>query len=337
MTASVALKAPLALLPVVIFLGVLLLLDSYKLVAVRAVLLTIAAGAIAALASYFVNDALLASLAIELRTYSRYVAPFIEEFLKALVVVWLIRRHAIGFPVDAAIFGFATGTGFAVVENLYFLSVLENAHPFVWVVRGFGTAIMHGGACAIFAIIAHTTAEERQSHTPNVFLPGLAIAVIIHSVFNHFLALPVMSTIGILILLPPLFLFVFDRSEKSLKEWMAMDFDADAELLEMIGSGKLSDSRVGRYLETVRGRFKGEVVADLLCYLRLHTELSMRANGMLLMRKHGFEALPGDDEKAMLEELRYLEKSIGRTGQIAMQPFLRLSSRDLWQLYVLGK
>jgi hypothetical protein len=37
----------------------------------------------------------------------------------------------------------------------------------------------------------------------------------------------------------------------------------------------------------------------------------------------------------MLEELKYLEKSIGRTGQMAVKPFLRMSSRDLWQLYML--
>jgi len=32
------------------------------------------------------------------------------------------------------------------------------------------------------------------------------------------------------------------------------------------------------------------VVADLLCYLRLHTELALRAKGILMMRESGFEA-----------------------------------------------
>ena len=41
--------------------------------------------------------------------------------LKALIVVVLIRTHRIGFLVDAAILGFAVGTGFALVENLYYL------------------------------------------------------------------------------------------------------------------------------------------------------------------------------------------------------------------------
>jgi hypothetical protein len=39
--------------------------------------------------------------------------------------------------------------------------------------------------------------------------------------------------------------------------------------------------------------------------------------------------------KAKLTELRYLEKSIGKTGLIALHPFLHTSTRDRWQLTVL--
>ena len=37
------------------------------------------------------------------------------------------------------------------------------------------------------------------------------------------------------------------------------------------------------------------------------------------------------------QELEYLEGSIGKTGQLAMKPFLQVSRKDLWQLYMLGK
>ena len=36
-----------------------------------------------------------------------------------------------------------------------------------------------------------------------------------------------------------------------------------------------------------------------------------------------------------LTELRYLERSIGRTGLIAMQPITRRDARALWQVYLL--
>jgi len=331
------LRALVGLLPVLMFLVVLVYLDSYKLVRFKAVVLAIAAGGLSAAASYFVNDLGLQLTGLSLTPFSRYVSPLIEEALKGVILVYLIRKHRIGFPVDAAIFGFAAGTGFAMIENLYYLGVMSDAHIAVWIVRGFGTAVMHGGASAIFGIVAHTLAEEKQSTGLAVLLPGFLVAALVHSAFNHFLFAPVLSTLGILVLLPPLLIFVFQRSEASLKKWLAIDFDADTELLELINSGDFSGSKVGHYLESIRDHFKPEVLFDMMCYLRLHTELSMRSTGMLMLRESGFEVEPDPEIKGMLEELQYLEKSIGPTGHRAVKPFLRMSSRDMWQLYMLAE
>ena len=41
--------------------------------------------------------------------------------------------------------------------------------------------------------------------------------------------------------------------------------------------------------------------------------------------------------EANLEELEYLRKSIGKTGMLAMDPVLRASGRDLWQLRKLNR
>lgn len=337
MSGELALRSAVGLLPVLLFLAVLLWLDSYKLVGMKKVLAAIGAGALVAAGCYGINLALLGTLPVDFTTYSRFIAPVVEEALKGALIVYLIRRHAIGFPVDAAIFGFAIGAGFAVIENIYYLAIFQDAHVAVWVVRGFGTAIMHGGATAIFAIVAHTLAEQRQRQGPAELLPGLLAAIVIHSLYNQFLFVPVYSTLGILVLLPPVLLLVFQRSEHVLQRWLAADFDADTELLELLNSGGLQDSRLGRHLEFIKEHFPPEVVADMLCYLRLHVELSMRANAILLLRESGMEPEIDPDVRAMVEEMRYLEQSIGKTGQHALKPFMRLSSRDLWQLYMLGK
>ncbi|HSU78672.1 MAG TPA: PrsW family glutamic-type intramembrane protease, partial [Burkholderiales bacterium] len=146
------LRPALALLPVAAFLAVLVLLDSYKLVRLRAVVAVVLAGMLVAGVAYALNGALLAH--IDFRTYTRYVAPPIEEALKALVIAALIRAHRVGFLVDAAILGFAVGTGFAMVENLDYLAQSPGSALGTWVVRGFGTALMHGGAAASFAVLA---------------------------------------------------------------------------------------------------------------------------------------------------------------------------------------
>lgn len=328
-------RAPIGLLPVLAFLAALIYLDSFKLVSLRSVLLAIVVGGIAAAASYPLNGVLLDALSIGFVAYSRYVSPLVEETLKALILVYLIRTQRVALLVDAAIAGFAVGTGFALVENLYYLAMRPEAPLAVQVIRGFGTAIMHGGAAAMFAIVSVAIAEKRPERFAVVFVPGLLAAVVLHSAYNHLLFSPMAATLGILLALPPSLFAAFQRSERSLREWLDADLDSDIELLELINSDGFPQSNVGAYLQSLRGKFRGEVVADMLCYLRLHVELALRAKGVLLMRESGFETAVDEDTRASLAELRYLERSIGRTGQLAIRPVLRMTSRDLWQLYML--
>jgi RsiW-degrading membrane proteinase PrsW (M82 family) len=337
MTVNLFLAAVLALLPVICFLGALVYLDSYKLVGRRWVAGTIVVGGLIAGLSSVVNGWLLPVLDVEFQGYARYVSPLIEEPLKALVIIALIRLHRIGFLVDAAIFGFAVGTGFAVVENMYYLQVLPDTNAGVWIVRGFGTAIMHGGATSIFAVAGRALISQRKELGPLGYVPGLVIATVVHAIFNHFFLSPVATTLGVLVFLPVLMTVVFQQSERSVEQWLDVGFDADTELLELINSGGLSESHVGEFLHTLKERFEGPVVADLLCYLRLHVELALRAKGLLMMRESGFEVMTDEETRAKLEELRFLEGSIGKTGKLAISPFLQMSRKDLWQFYVLGK
>jgi hypothetical protein len=56
-----------------------------------------------------------------------------------------------------------------------------------------------------------------------------------------------------------------------------------------------------------------------------------------MMREAGFDAEPDPTLKATFDELRYLERSIGRTGMLALTPFLHTSTRDLWELTMLDR
>jgi hypothetical protein len=258
-----------------------------------------------------------------------------EELLKAAILVALIRGHRIGFLVDAAIVGFATGTGFAMVENILYLKIAPDAPLGAWFVRGFGTAIMHGGATAIFGVMGLAMVERAQRSGVLAFVPGFLVAVVLHSAFNHFFFSPFISTVGIAIVLPVILQLVFARSESAMGKWLGTGFDADTEMLSLINSGGLSDSPVGRYLTQLKEKFQGPVVADLVCYLRLHTELALRAKGVLMMRESGFEVPIDEPTREKFVEMTYLEKSIGPTGRRALQPMLHMSHKDLWQLYML--
>jgi len=337
MSADLVLHVAVGTAPVVCFLAALLYLDSYKLVSMRAVIAVVVCGVAVAGACYFANGWLLGITGLDVTVYTRFAGPVVEEFGKALVIVALIRAHRIGFLVDAAIFGFAVGTGFAIVENIVYQHLIPEAGLGTWIVRGFGTAIMHGGATAIFAVMGLAMLERAKRAKATDLLPGFALAVALHSGYNHLAHEPRLATLAILVVLPPLLYVVFARSEKAVGGWLGQGFDADTEMLELINSGRLSDSPVGQYLHTMKDKFHGPVVADLLCYLRIYTELALRAKGILLMRESGFEVPVDEATKAKFTEMRYLESSIGKTGLLAIQPMCHMSHKDLWQLYMLGK
>lgn len=337
MSIDLLISAPLGLLPVMAFLATLVWLDSYKLVGFRTVLSTVIAGALLTLIGYFVNASLMGYLLIDFTVVARYLAPLVEEFLKALVVIYLFRTNRIGFLVDGAILGFAVGAGFALAENLFYLYSVDRAHIAVWLVRGFGTAIMHGGVTAIFAILSQVLTERNMNVNPLRYVPGLAVAVALHSLFNHFVLPPVLMTLVTLVLLPPLLYAVFRKSAAHMHEWLELDFDADALLLDQINSGDFAHSKVGRFLHDLRSRFEGPVVVDMLCYLRLYTELALRAKGALLMRENGLDVPVGERTKDKFTELAFLERSIGKTAMLAMRPFLHMTRKDLWQMNVLER
>jgi RsiW-degrading membrane proteinase PrsW (M82 family) len=328
-------RIAISILPVAVFLVSLIFLDSYKLVRLRSILLTIAAGLAAAFCCLFINTRLMGLLSWEPHHYSRYIAPLVEELFKGGYIVYLITRRRAGFMVDAAIQGFAAGAGFAIAENVYNLYVLPDASVFNCILRGLGTAVMHGGTTALFGIIAVSLHERYESNPLRAYLPAFVVAAAVHSLFNHFLISPILSALGLVVGLPLIMLFVFNQSEKGLRRWLGVGFDTDADLLEMITTGEIMHTRIGEYLMSLRDRLPPEVRVDMFCLLRLHLELSIRAKGILLMRESGFE-IPEDAEvREKFAELRFLEKSIGPTGRIAIMPFLRWSRRDLWQLYML--
>lgn len=323
--------------PVIVFLIALIFLDSYKLVRLRAVLMTLCSGVIAALLCLFINTVLMKNMQVGGAAYAQYVSPWIEETAKALFLFYLIRSKKVGFMVDGAIHGFAVGAGFAVMENLYTLTVLTGGNLFIWILRGFGTAIMHGGTSAIFGFLSKSLSDRYESKIVQPFLPGLGVAIVFHSLYNHFLLSPLVSAVVLVVGLPLLMVIIYQRSEQRLQKWLGVGFDTDAELLQIITTGNITETRIGEFLMSLKQHLQGAILADMLCLLRLHLELSIHAKGILLMREAGF-SVPIDPEiDKKFQELRYLEKSVGRIGRQAIHPFLRWSSRDLWQFHMLGK
>ena len=328
-------EAALGLGPVLLYLAGLLYIDSFKLVRVSTILGVLLMGMAAAFLSYFLSGFVIDTLHLSFPTYSKYYAPVVEEGLKDLAIVWLFSRNRIGFMVDAAILGLAVGAGFSLLENVYYAYIFPEANVGVWIIRGFGTALMHGGVAAIFAISAQTL-RERHAHTGVwAFIPGFLAAVSIHSIFNQFIDYPAYSAAVTILALPFALLFLFDKSEHKVHDWLVQDYESHEQLLADIADGKFAQSELGRFITNLATKFDATIVADIFSYIQLHIQLVLRAEQLLLAKEKGVAAAPGKTDADSFKRLHALERQIGRTAMLAVWPHLKFSRQELWELHQL--
>ena len=204
----------------------------------------------------------------------------------------------------------------------------------IWILRGFGTAIMHGGVAALGATIAEYLSESRQYRGVTQFAPGLLMAIALHSLFNNELNHIVFAAVTAVLILPMILAAVFYLSERSLRRWLGGKLDSDIEMLSMI-AGEFEHTPPGIYLRSLREALPPQVCGDMLAYLHLSVELSAGVKGALILRNAGVP-VPADEELgSKLAELKFLENSIGPTGMLALRPFLSHTPRDLWELHQL--
>jgi protease PrsW len=116
---------------------------------------------------------------------------------------------------------------------------------------------------------------------------------------------------------------------------MSAGLDLDVELLRLVLSEDFGHTRLGQYLHELRARFPGPAVADMFCLMRLELELGIRAKGIVMAREAGLDVPLDQEITSALAEVRYLEKSIGPTGLLALRPLQVSSDRDAWQKFLL--
>jgi protease PrsW len=339
MESDLLLKALIAIAPVLVLLMVFDRLDVFNLISLRDISLLVLAGGVVAGLSLLVNGRAMDGFPIGFSAFSRYVSPLIEETLKAAPICALFYYNRLGFKLDAAIAGFALGAGFSVAENLWFLFAVLDANVSAWLVRGFGTAIMHGGATAIFAVIAHEMTERqaegaaaKYSFNPFSFLPGLGAAIVIHSTFNHFPNQPVLIMALTLLLVPVTLFLTLARSERATSEWLKSDEAAHRQALDDIRAGRFAESEAGKSLHQLTERLGHVSPADAFAYLELKTELVLRAEELIRTSMEGAATVIGDAEREKFAQLDALEQRLGRPVVNAISSRLGFTRNDLWEL-----
>ncbi|WP_375383145.1 PrsW family glutamic-type intramembrane protease [uncultured Sphingomonas sp.] len=338
MTGLLTLDGLVAIAPVLILLLLFEWLDVFHLMGWRETAGVLLLGALAGISAYPVSGRLLDAMPMGFSFYSRFVAPWIEEALKGAAILVLFARNRIGFKLDAAISGFAVGAGFSVVENVFYLERFGHLALGVWMVRGLGTAIMHGATGATFAIAAHQL-NERDARRPGVrwrlhpahYLPGYLVAVAEHVLFNQFPDRPQLAMLTILIVAPLVVLLVFRFGIREAEGWLAAEAQEHRQALEALRAGRYPQSEPGRLIEALAERLSGRTPADAIrAYLQVQTEIALRAEEMLGAEAAGHRTPFAD--AILFDRQRALRDQLGRTTLALLAPVMPFSRNELWEM-----
>jgi len=80
---------------------------------------------LSAVISYLANTGTLLVNSANDTVLTRYFFPIVEETAKSLIIIFLIYTKKIGFHTDAAIYGFSVGSGFALIENIFYFYKIQ--------------------------------------------------------------------------------------------------------------------------------------------------------------------------------------------------------------------
>lgn len=177
-----------------IFLYLIYAQDLYGQGKFRLVLLAFGWGLVAYGLAYLINTAIYQPLERDMGSMRAYVmltvliAPIVEEILKSGVLFGLARRMT--YFVDGAIYGFAAGIGFSVLENVVNLS--RDTSGMAWgmaFLRTISTCLMHGAASALVGAAIGRFRYGRGAGRILAAIAGWILAIGLHMAFNRLVRL----------------------------------------------------------------------------------------------------------------------------------------------------
>lgn len=266
-------------------------------------------------------------------------APLLEETLKALFVIFLACRGTKGFSIaffaEAMVYGMAVGAGFAILENVLYVMYHDDITLLHCVIRGCGTALLHMGCTALLATLLVIFSRKRR---PLLFYLQVVLAILfasaIHYLYNLFLIPPFIQLFVTIVAFLVLFMYLYYIEEKLIDKWLDTCISDDIQLLGAIREGQLEGTRAGEYLLSVRDSFRPEVFFDMLVFLQLYLELSIKAKSRIILRDAEMDTPipPAEHREDMkrVEELRTLRSNIGMAGLSVLAPLIHVKNADKW-------
>ncbi|MEZ4862430.1 MAG: PrsW family intramembrane metalloprotease [Caldilineaceae bacterium] len=318
-------------------------LDLYASGNFATVLLCMGGGMAAFLAAGQLNCALLPLVGYTLVV--TLVAPIVEEVFKSLLLIYFVRQPEFTYFVDGAIYGFAAGIAFAVVENLLYLSqtpptAATGENLALAVTRAFSTSLMHGSASALVGV---ALGRFRFGRGPGALwarfgalLLGWGAAMGLHLAFNNLISrdwglLTIVLAVALGlggVLLNALLIRWGLREERA---WLQETLNQQVGVSRGEAAVVQELAQLDRLLAPVTARFGAEKRQQVETFLRRQAQLGLKHKVELLTSDPQLRAAMAAEVTGLRQEVDELRRAIGVYCMSYVRSILPPSGEPLWE------
>jgi RsiW-degrading membrane proteinase PrsW (M82 family) len=316
-----AISMAIALLVPIVFLWLLRKFDLHKTAKFGLNLITLGCGLVAYWLAAQINPWVQVNTGLEWNQIVRFVAPVVEELLKAVILIYLVNRADFNYVVDGALYGFGAGIGFAIIENLEYVQRASIEVALVLAIaRVFSTNLMHATSSGLIGTaLAYHRGDKNKRRGWLYILGGYVIAMGFHGVFNAMVNSRILLVFAIAygVVGAGLIWYVIRHGMDAQKEWVGEKLGMEDRVTKEETRAVTSiDKVVETLIEPFRERFGDEKVP-------LVKDLMYKQAEMGIKRKL-LDATPSPTKRKEVEEIiqgLYKEMEVLRK-QIGMYPMM---------------
>ena len=243
------------------------------------------------------------------------VAPIMEEILKSVILIVLARRMT--YFVDGAIYGFAAGIAFSILENILYLPREASGLAVVQMfARALSTCLMHGSASALVGV---AIGRFRYGHGARRLLSALigwVAAIGLHMAFNRVVNTgPSMATMGGTLGLGlggVVLIVAFIRwglAEE--KRWITETLGAGSGVTSGEVAVVRQYDRIAELLEPIVERFGEEKAEQVEEFLLKQAQLGIKRKTQTMSQDPAEQKELGQQIAALRQEMEAIRKKVG--------------------------
>lgn len=317
------------------FLYAIRAMDFYQTGSMRFIAMSGIWGVIAYFLAARINTGFINAGIFNSNTVIRFIAPIVEETLKALILLYLIRQVDFKYFLDGAIYGFAAGIGFAIFENFEYVLGHPAAGLGLAISRVLSTNLIHASGSALIGIALGLARFDRSSLTRGLYLlGGWSLAIIIHSGFNN------MVNDGVQLL----FAFgaglgsaaiIFSAVRRGLQEEKAWVYD-EIGLTEGVTKNEATAVRrlkdVDSILSPLAERFGPEKASQIEKFLFMQAQLAIQNKMLSKLQDEKSRAAVRQDITTLNSKMNEIRKSVGTYCMLYLRNIFPENETQLWNL-----